>query len=179
MILGGDDMDDHGSVDGGGNAVNGWLYIQRAIENIGPNVTRSANDGSIAALGSAAGSIATSSDAGASIDLAGSKTGRTVTHYEGAAAIDTFFTNLASAATNPAIIHLAGGQATNDLRLPRKQLLHRTPPKSRVSFLRAAGCFRTARTTAGSQHCFLAQAPSRVEATACISRLTASPISPA
>ena len=123
MILGGDDMDDHGSVDGGGNAVNGWLYIQRAIENIGPNVTRSGNDGSIAALGSAAGSIATSSDAGASIDLAGSKTGRTVTHYEGAAAIDTFFTNLASAATNPAIIHLAGDQATNDLSAAEKTAL--------------------------------------------------------
>lgn len=117
VILGGDDMTDHGGVDGGGNAVDGWLYIQRAIENIGPNVTRAGNDGSIAALGSAAGSVATSSDAGAAIDLAGSKTGRTVTHYEGAAAIDTFFTNLASATAKPAIIHLAGTGAPNDFDL--------------------------------------------------------------
>ncbi len=114
VILGGDDLTDHGSVDGGGNALEGWLYIQRAIENIGPNVTRSGNDGSIAALGSAAGSVATSGDAGAAIDLAGSKTVRTVTHYEGATAIDTFFTDLASSAADPAIIHLAGSGASND-----------------------------------------------------------------
>ena len=114
VILGGDDLTDHGSVDGGGNALTGWLYIQRAIENIGPNVTRAGNDGSIAALGSAAGSVATSSDAGAAIDLAGLKTARAVTHYEGAAAIDTFFTNLASTAAKPAIIHLAGTGASND-----------------------------------------------------------------
>jgi hypothetical protein len=114
VILGGDDLTDHGSVDGGGDAVAGWLYIQRAIENIGPNVTRPGNDGSIAALGSAAGSVATSSDAGAAIDLAGSKTGRAVTHYEGPTEIDTFFTDLASATAKPAIIHLAGTGAPND-----------------------------------------------------------------
>ena len=113
VILGGDDLTDHGSVSGG-DAQNGWLYIQRAIENIGPNVTRAGNDGSIAALGSAAGSVATSGDAGAAIDLAGSKTGRAVTHYEGPTEIDTFFTELASAAAKPAIIHLAGTGASND-----------------------------------------------------------------
>ncbi len=114
VILGGDDLTDHGSVDGSGDAVEGWLYIQRAIENIGPNVTRAGNDGSIAALGSESGSVATSDDAGAAIDLAGSKTSRTVAHYEGATEIDTFFTNLASGAADPAIIHLAGTGADND-----------------------------------------------------------------
>lgn len=115
VILGGDDLTDHGSVDGGGNAVDGWLYIQRAIENIGPNVTRPGNNGSIAALGSAAGSVVTAGDdAGAAIDLAGLKTSRSVTHYEGGAAIDAFFASLASSATNPAIIDLAGTGAGND-----------------------------------------------------------------
>ena len=115
VILGGDDLTDHGSADGGGNAVEGWLYIQRAIENIGPNVTRPGNDGSIAALGSAAGSVVTAGDdAGAAIDLAGLKTSRSVTHYEGGAAIDAFFASLAASTTNPAIIDLAGTGAGND-----------------------------------------------------------------
>ncbi len=115
VILGGDDLTDHGSKDGGGNAVAGWLYIQRAVENIGPNVTRPGNNGSIAALGSAAGSVETAGDdAGAAIDLAGLKTSRAVTHYEGGAAIDAFFASLAASTTHPAIIDLAGTGAGND-----------------------------------------------------------------
>lgn len=38
IIIGGDDANDHGSVSGGVNQ-NGWLYMQRALENLGPNVT--------------------------------------------------------------------------------------------------------------------------------------------
>ena len=38
IIIGGDDANDHGGVSGGVNQT-GWLYMQRALENLGPNVT--------------------------------------------------------------------------------------------------------------------------------------------
>ncbi len=113
VILGGDDLTDHGEVDGSGDLLDGWLYIQRALESIGPDVTRG-NDGHIAALGSEF-SEETADDAGAAIGYAGEKVGRSVTYYEGPEAIDTFFANLASGATDPAIIWIAGTGASNDL----------------------------------------------------------------
>src|SRR5687768_12799413 len=54
VILGGDDMTAHGFYDGSSN-VDGWLYIQRAVENVMPQVGRPGNSGRIAALGSEAG----------------------------------------------------------------------------------------------------------------------------
>src|SRR5712691_8657794 len=55
VILGGDDLTDHGSFNGTAN-ISGWLYIQKAIDNIlntPGNITRPGNNGSIAALGAA------------------------------------------------------------------------------------------------------------------------------
>ena len=50
IILGGDDLTDHGSRDAPGTTLfDGWLYIQRALENIAPFVTN-INDGSVAVL---------------------------------------------------------------------------------------------------------------------------------
>jgi hypothetical protein len=114
VILGGDDLTQHGGVDSGGDLFTGWLYIQRALENIGPSVTRSGNDGSIAALGSTP-SDATSNDAGAAIGLAGAKVSRSVAYFEGPTAIDGFFADLASGSAKPAIIWIAGDDARNDL----------------------------------------------------------------
>ena len=37
FILAGTDADDHGSVNAGGNQ-NGWLFMQRALQNIAPGV---------------------------------------------------------------------------------------------------------------------------------------------
>lgn len=113
VVLGGDDLTDHGSVSGGVN-LTGWLYIENAITNIMSNVTRLGNDGSIAALGAAA-SGATSGNAGAAIGSAGTVLSITVNYYEGAAAISTFFTDLAAGTVNPAVIWLAGTGAANDL----------------------------------------------------------------
>ncbi|MDE3096243.1 MAG: hypothetical protein KGK07_09615 [Chloroflexota bacterium] len=114
VIIGGDDLTDHGGVDEGGNPLEGWLYIQRAIENITPNVSRSGNDGSIAALGSAP-SNSTCCNAGAAIGVAGAKAGHAVNYFEGAAAINQFFTDLGSGTAKPAIIWIAGTGASNDL----------------------------------------------------------------
>ncbi|MBI5285818.1 MAG: hypothetical protein HY874_12080 [Chloroflexi bacterium] len=113
VILGGDDLTDHGGTNGGGDLYDGWLYIQRALESIGPDVTRS-NDDSIAALGSEF-SENTSSDAGAAIGYAADVIGRDVTYYEGPVELADFFADLASGATDPAIIWIAGTGASNDL----------------------------------------------------------------
>ena len=114
VILGGDDLTDHGSFDTGTNQnEDGWLYIQKALENLKPNVTR-ANDGSVAALGSSA-STATAADAGAAIGRAASAAGLTVTYHDGATAIEQFFTDLRAGTAKPAIIWIAGNGATNDL----------------------------------------------------------------
>lgn len=109
MILGGDDLTDHGDASGGANNT-GWLYIQRALENIRPNVRR-ANDNSVAALGSAD----TGFGAGAAITSAASAAGLTVTYYNGGPNITAFFDSLRMGLTNPAIIWISGDESFNDL----------------------------------------------------------------
>lgn len=113
VILGGDDLTDHGSASGGVN-MQGWLYIEKAIRGILAGSTRpGATANTIAALGSASGGggagDAIASAAAALIPPA------TVTYYDGAPAITTFFTNLGSGATNPAMIWIAGNGAGNDI----------------------------------------------------------------
>lgn len=121
VILGGDDLTDHGSGDGTTNLL-GWLYIERAVGNIldtPGNITRPGNNGSIAALGSAAVAgctpVCPGGDAGAAIGAAAFALGKTVTYYEGAAAINQFFTDLAAGTVNPAMLWIAGTGASNDL----------------------------------------------------------------
>lgn len=114
IIIGGDDLTDHGYVSGGAN-YEGWLYIEKAVQNILASTTRPGTiTYSIAALGSAASS-ATSGNAGAAIDSVASVLGLTVTHYDGATAIDQFFSDLASGTVNPSMLHIAGTGAANDL----------------------------------------------------------------
>jgi hypothetical protein len=107
VIIGGDDLGDHGKFDGAKN-IEGWLYIETAIENIfaDDNITCD-NDGSIAALGSAS-SMATEDDWGGAINSAASELGKTVAFYNGAAAINQFFTDLANGTKMPAMIWIAG-----------------------------------------------------------------------
>ncbi len=109
VILGGDDLTSHGGFDGTNN-VDGWLYMQRALENIKPNVTRS-NDGSIAALGSSVDG----GGAGDAILSAATPVGLTVTYYDTGAEIEAFFAALEAGTADPAIIWIAGDDASNDL----------------------------------------------------------------
>jgi uncharacterized repeat protein (TIGR01451 family) len=113
VILGGDDLTDHGSVDGSGNSQLGWLYIEKAIGNLDSQVTRP-NDNSIAAFGSAA-SAATSGDAGAAIGNAAAKNGMTVQYFNGAGAVNTGFASIVAGTYDPAIIWIAGNGAANDI----------------------------------------------------------------
>jgi uncharacterized repeat protein (TIGR01451 family) len=109
VILGGDDMTAHGSFDGT-DTRDGWFYIQRALENVSPNVKR-ANDNSIAALGSTDGG----GGAGEAIKQAAAKVALPVNYHDGAANIDQFFDDLAAGNVNPRIIWIAGSDAGNDL----------------------------------------------------------------
>lgn len=112
VILGGDDLGDHGEFDSGMNQ-EGWLYIQKAVDNIlniPGNVTRPGNDGSIAAIGSSA-SADTADNPGAAIGSAASVLGnKTINYFDGVAAINQFFTDLAAGNVNPAMIWIAGSQ---------------------------------------------------------------------
>ena len=111
VILGGDDLTDHGRRDPttGANQ-EGWLYMQRALENIRPNVRR-ANDNSVAALGSSE----TGGGAGSAIKSAATAAGLTVTYHNGGPNITAFFTSLRAGAARPAIIWISGNGAGNDL----------------------------------------------------------------
>ncbi|MDO9271844.1 MAG: PEP-CTERM sorting domain-containing protein [Rugosibacter sp.] len=114
IILGGDDLTDHGSFNGTNN-LEGWLYIEKAISNLLGSQTRGGSiTTNIAALGSAS-STATSANAGAAIGSAASELGKTVSYFEGAAAINQFFVDLAAGVVNPSVIWLAGTGAANDL----------------------------------------------------------------
>jgi uncharacterized repeat protein (TIGR01451 family) len=108
VILGGDDLQDHGSFDGVANQnLEGWLYIQKSLENISPKVGR-ANDGTVAALGAADAPAATSSDCGGAIGHAAAKAGLGVTYYDTPAGITGFFTQLGAGTATPRIIWIAG-----------------------------------------------------------------------
>jgi uncharacterized repeat protein (TIGR01451 family) len=109
VILGGDDMTDHGFFDGTNN-VDGWLYLENALRNVSPNVQR-LNDNTIVALGS------NNSDgsAGEAITQAAAKVGLPVRFFDGAAQIQGFFDGLASGADNPRIIWISGSDAGNNL----------------------------------------------------------------
>jgi len=117
VILGGDDQTDHGSVDGSGNSELGWLYIEKAIGNIKPKVGR-ANDNTIAAFGSEDPVVVDESsdgDAGAAIKNAAAKNGMGVQFFDTPAEIGAGFASIANGSYRPAIIWVAGDQASNDL----------------------------------------------------------------
>jgi len=137
VILGGDDLTDHGEVDESTvppTLIDGWLYIQKALENLKPNVTRPGNNGSVAVLGST-DSTETSDDAGAAYHFAAPNAGLTgVSFYEGEEAINQFFADLAAGTAKPAIIVISGTGADNDLSHEYRQLrqLGRRPDVSRL-----------------------------------------------
>jgi uncharacterized repeat protein (TIGR01451 family) len=110
VILGGDDMTAHGSFNGSVNE-DGWLYIQRAVENVMPQVRRSGNNGRILALGS----TSDGGGAGEAIFRGAAGAGVQVDYYEGGPGINQAFADLASGAINPAVIWIAGSDAGNDL----------------------------------------------------------------
>lgn len=117
IVLGGDDLTDHGSRDVvAGVNVGGWRYLEKVLEAVSPGVTRDGNDGTVAALGSA-DSAATSGDAGAAIHYAAQDAGGgiEVSYHNGGVAIQQLFADIRAGFANPAIIWIAGDGALNDL----------------------------------------------------------------
>lgn len=117
IILGGDDLNDHGFRDSSGVNQLGWKYIERAIASINAQVTRPGASG-IAVLGSQAPSSSNpypSGDGGGAINSVANVLGLNLTFYNGATSISNFFTQLASGAVNPAIIYIPGNELGNAL----------------------------------------------------------------
>ncbi len=115
VILGGDDLTDHGSRVGGVN-LEGWLYIQKAVGNVLSGVTRAgAFTTDIVALGSAANPTFDIINAGGAIGSAADVLGKSVLYVDGAAAITQFFTDLAAGTVNPGMLWFAGTGTGNDL----------------------------------------------------------------
>jgi hypothetical protein len=116
VILGGDDLTDHGSRTAGGVNLEGWKYIQLAIGNLLTNQTRAgAITSDVAALGSAANPSFSASNAGGAIGSAANVLGKTVAYFDGATAINQFFVDLVAGTINPRVIWIAGNGATNDV----------------------------------------------------------------
>ena len=117
VILGGDDLTDHGSTDSTGVSQNGWLYMEKAVGNVKAKVGRT-NDNSIAAFGSADPRPFTNpagGNAGEGIQNAADKNGMTVTYFDTAAEISAGFASISNGSYNPAIIWVAGTGASNNL----------------------------------------------------------------
>lgn len=117
VILGGDDLTDHGSRSGGANLA-GWLYIEKAINNLYSAQTRPGTlTVDIVALGSVnpGAGLYPSSNAGGAINSVADVLGRSLSFYDGATSINSFFADLAAGTVNPGIIWLAGTGASNDL----------------------------------------------------------------
>lgn len=87
-ILAGTDADDHGSATATAN-VDGWFFMQRAIENLGTAVTN--GDKVVVSLGSDPGTTAGSAAASAFAFSSLVASGWTFVNVNGAAAIDAFF----------------------------------------------------------------------------------------
>jgi hypothetical protein len=96
FILDGTDADDHGFASSGANQA-GWLYIQKALQNIAASSSLTKTQKSIAVLGGSSDALTAAQSAVALSALSGA--GWTVVGYSGAAAINAFFsvnTNTAS-----------------------------------------------------------------------------------
>lgn len=119
VIIGGDDLTDHGTRTGGitidGQNNEGWLYIEKAVSNILSSQTRTGTlTHDIVALGST-DSTALSGNAGAGIHFAALELGKSVLYLDGAAAINQFFVDLAAGTVNPGMLWFSGTGAANDL----------------------------------------------------------------
>lgn len=112
FILAGTDADDHGSASGGAN-INGWLFMQRSIENLAPSTTN--GNKVVVSLGGFSTALAAKQSAFSLSSLVGQ--GWTFQSLSGAAAINGFFANTgAVTASNSGIVMLdSGGNVSGGL----------------------------------------------------------------
>jgi hypothetical protein len=117
IILGGDDLNDHGSRNTSTNVnVAGWLYIQNALQNLASQSTYASNDGTIVVLGSSPSTSTSSNGCGAAYWAAQSTTPtRTVTCIDTAASITSYLAGVASGTNRPLVIVHPGDGVGNDV----------------------------------------------------------------
>ncbi len=105
FILAGTDADDHGSASGGAN-IDGWLFMQRSIENLAPGTTN--GNKVVVSLGGLSTALAAKQSAFSLSSLVSQ--GWTFQAFNGAAAINGFFANTGTVtAANSGIIMLDSG----------------------------------------------------------------------
>lgn len=115
VILGGDDLTDHGSRSAGVN-LEGWKYIELAVSNTLSSQTRAgALTHDVVALGAAANPTFNGGNAGGAIGSAADVLGKTVLFVDGDAAINQLFLDIAAGTVNPGMLWFAGTGAVNDL----------------------------------------------------------------
>ncbi|WP_224243140.1 DUF5011 domain-containing protein [Hyalangium gracile] len=114
VILGGDDLTDHGSRTSSGELLEGWFYIRRALESLKTEVKRP-NDGSVAVLGSATEKEEFCCNAGTAYVYAATAADLNPYFYDGPYEIEQFFKDLKAGTVQPAILVMVGTGAVNDL----------------------------------------------------------------
>ena len=134
VIIGGDDLTDHGSRLAGAN-IEGWLYIENAIRDLHIRVTRPGPyTVDIVALGSSGSQAGcpggdtsglpldiphppgtNTQNAGSAICSVAAALNKTINFFNGTDRLNLFFDGLAVGTINPAIIWIAGTGADNDL----------------------------------------------------------------
>ncbi len=117
IILGGDDLDDHGSRNGAGVNLTGWAYAEAAVGSL---IAQSSNTGTtvdIVAIGPADPGAATypNGNSGGMVKSVTDNLGLSVTFIDGVANITSFFTSLSNGTVKPKLIWIVSDGATNDL----------------------------------------------------------------
>lgn len=109
VIIGGDDFNEHGFESGGTN-FDGWLYIEKAFQNIKPKVTK-VHDNTVAVLGAEEGAGGAAAAAASTIP----KAGYTAEYVNTQADIDAYLEQVAAGTKTPAVLYITGNQTFNDL----------------------------------------------------------------
>jgi len=119
VIIGGDDLTDHGNSNPRGTNFGGWTYIQNALDNLIRDQTRPGpHTNEILVIGSAF-STRTTEDAGAAFGSAAIALGLSdttdVRYCDGPIAIQKCFDDVVSGAENPKVLIIAGTDSRNDI----------------------------------------------------------------
>lgn len=118
VIVGGDDLNDHGSFSGGASQ-SGWLYIQNALQSLATQSTYPSNDGTIVVLGALGATPASNNSTvgdscGAVYWPATVMTPpRTVNCIDGAANITAYLNGVQGGTNRPLVIVYPGNGASN------------------------------------------------------------------
>ncbi len=113
VLLGGDDLNDHGSRSSAGVNQTGWKYIENGVKSMIPQVKRSGPfTVDIVALTVSPTTSLTSGGDGSAILSAATNLGLTVQFVNGASAVNTFFTDLQAGTVNPKMLWIPGDGGT-------------------------------------------------------------------